>query len=221
MRILVVEDEPRIAADIRAGLERAHYAVDHAEDGESAWFRAGTEEYDAIVLDLGLPKLDGLTVLKRLRAADITTPILILTARDGWRDKVEGIDAGADDYLAKPFQMEELLARLRAIIRRAAGQSSAILRAGPVEVDTRIRMVTVHGSAMTLSSLEYRLLAYFLHHPGRVLSQSELIEHVYEAGSDRDVNAIEALVARLRRKLGVDLIETRRGHGYLIPDSTR
>ncbi|MBX6318458.1 response regulator transcription factor [Pigmentiphaga sp.] len=221
MRILVVEDEPRIAADIRAGLERAHYAVDHAEDGESAWFRAGTEEYDAIVLDLGLPKLDGLTVLKRLRAADITTPILILTARDGWRDKVEGIDAGADDYLAKPFQMEELLARLRAIIRRAAGQSSAILRAGPVEVDTRTRMVTVHGSAMTLSSLEYRLLAYFLHHPGRVLSQSELIEHVYEAGSDRDVNAIEALVARLRRKLGVDLIETRRGHGYLIPDSTR
>ena len=221
MRILVVEDEPRIAADIRTGLERAHYAVDLAEDGENAWFLAGTEDYDAIVLDLGLPKLDGLTVLKRLRASDIATPVLILTARDGWRDKVEGIDAGADDYLAKPFQMEEMLARLRAITRRAAGQSSAILRAGPVEIDTRTRLVTVHGSAMTLSSLEYRLLAYFLHHPGRVLSQSELIEHIYETGSDRDTNAIEALVARLRRKLGVDLIETRRGHGYLIPDDAR
>ncbi|MPS29212.1 response regulator transcription factor [Pigmentiphaga sp.] len=221
MRILVVEDEPRIAADIRAGLERAQYAVDEASDGESAWFLAGTEDYDAIVLDLGLPKLDGLTVLKRLRASEITTPILILTARDGWRDKVEGIDAGADDYLAKPFQMEELLARLRAITRRAAGQSSAILRAGPVEIDTRTRLVTVHGSAMTLSALEYRLLSYFLHHPGRILSQSELIDHIYETGSDRDTNAIEALVARLRRKLGVDLIETRRGHGYLIPDPGR
>ncbi|MDX3906612.1 MAG: response regulator transcription factor [Pigmentiphaga sp.] len=221
MRILVVEDEPRIAADIRAGLTQAHYAVDEAADGETAWFRAGTEDYDAIVLDLGLPKLDGLTVLKRLRAADISTPVLILTARDGWRDKVEGIDAGADDYLAKPFQMEELLARLRAITRRAAGRSSAILRAGPVEIDTRTRMVTVHGTAMALSSLEYRLLSYFLHHPGRVLSQSELIEHIYEAGSDRDTNAIEALVARLRRKLGVDLIETRRGHGYLIPDGAQ
>ncbi len=219
MRILLVEDEPRIAADLRAGLERAQYAVDHVADGETAWFQAGTEDYDAVILDLGLPKLDGLSVLKRLRASDIITPVLILTARDGWRDKVEGIDAGADDYLSKPFQMEELMARLRAITRRAAGQASAILRAGAVEVDTRTRVVTVQGNALTLSSLEYRLLCYLLHHSGKVLSQGELIEHIYSGDSDRDTNAIEALVARLRRKLGIELIETRRGHGYVIPDN--
>lgn len=218
MRILVVEDEPRIAADVRTGLERAHYAVDVCTDGESAWFQAGTEDYDAIVLDLGLPKMDGLSVLKRLRASDVTTPVLILTARDGWRDKVEGIDAGADDYLAKPFQMEELLARLRAITRRAVGQTTSLLTAGPVEVDTRTRLVTVHGSAMPLSALEYRLLSYLLHHRGRIVSQSELLDHLYSGDSDRDTNAIEALVGRLRRKLDVDLIETRRGHGYLVPD---
>ena len=218
MRILVVEDEPRIAADIRAGLERAQYAVDHAADGETAWFQAGTEDYDAIVLDLGLPKLDGLSVLKRLRASDVTTPVLILTARDGWRDKVEGIDAGADDYLSKPFQMEELLARLRAITRRAVGQTSPIISAGPVEVDTRTRVVTVSGSAMALSALEYRLLYYLLHHRGRIVAQSELLEHLYAGDNERDTNAVEALVARLRRKLGVDLIETRRGHGYLVPE---
>lgn len=218
MRILVVEDEPRIAADLRAGLERAQYAVDLATDGETAWFQAGTEDYDAIVLDLGLPKLDGLSVLKRLRASEVTTPVLILTARDGWRDKVEGIDAGADDYLAKPFQMEELLARLRAITRRAVGQTSPILSAGPIEVDTRTRVVTVNGSAMPLSALEYRLLYYLLHHRGRIVAQSELLEHLYAGDNERDTNAVEALVARLRRKLGVDLIETRRGHGYLVPD---
>ncbi|GAA4327668.1 response regulator transcription factor [Pigmentiphaga soli] len=217
MRILVVEDEPRIAADLRTGLEEANYVVDEAGDGEAAWFRAGTEDYDAIVLDLGLPRLDGLTVLRRLRAEGVAAPVLILTARDGWRDKVEGIDAGADDYLAKPFRMEELLARVRAITRRAAGQASPVLRAGPLEVDTRSRQATVDGRALPLSALEYRLLCYLLHHRGRILSQTDLLEHVYEGDSERDINAVEALVARLRRKLGADLIETRRGHGYLIP----
>ena len=145
MRILVVEDEPRIAADIRSGLERANYAVDSAADGEDAWFKGETEEYDAIVLDLGLPRLDGLSVLKRLRRAGIVTPVLILTALDGWRAKVEGIDAGADDYLTKPFQMEELIARVRAITRRAAGQASAVLKAGPLEIDTRARTASIDG----------------------------------------------------------------------------
>jgi len=218
MRILVVEDEPRIAADIRAGLERASYAVDVTHDGDTAWFKGETEDYDAIVLDLGLPRLDGLSVIRRLRGAGVATPILILTARDGWREKVEGIDAGADDYLTKPFQMEELLARLRAITRRATGHASAIVKAGPLEVDTRARSATVDGQALTLSVLEYRLLTYLLLHRGRTLSQGELLEHIHSGDSDRDTNALEALVARLRRKLGFPLIETRRGHGYCIPD---
>jgi len=218
MRVLVVEDEPRIAADIRGGLERAGYAVDLSKDGDDAWFKGETEDYDAIVLDLGLPRLDGLSVLKRLRAAGIATPVLILTARDGWREKVEGIDAGADDYLTKPFQMEELLARLRAITRRSAGQASPILKAGPLELDTRARSVTVDGKLLALSALEYRLLSYLMLHRGRALSQGELLEHIHSGDSDRDANAIEALMARLRRKIGVPLIETRRGLGYMIPN---
>lgn len=218
MRILVVEDEPRIAADIRAGLQRASYAVDVAKDGDTAWFKGETEDYDAIVLDLGLPRLDGLSVLKRLRGAGVTTPVLILTARDGWREKVEGIDAGADDYLTKPFQMEELLARLRAITRRSAGQASSILKAGPLELDTRARAASVDGQTLSLSALEYRLLSYLMLHRGRTMSQGELLEHIHSGESDRDTNAVEALIARLRRKLGFELIETRRGHGYVIPN---
>jgi two-component system OmpR family response regulator len=218
MRVLVVEDEPRIAADLRGGLERAGYAVDVSKDGDDAWFKGETEDYDAIVLDLGLPRLDGLSVLKRLRAAAITTPVLILTARDGWREKVEGIDAGADDYLTKPFQMEELLARLRAITRRHAGQASPVLKAGPLELDTRARSATVDGKPLALSALEYRLLSYLMLHRGRALSQGELLEHIHSGESDRDTNALEALMARLRRKLGVPLIETRRGLGYMIPN---
>lgn len=218
MRILVVEDEPRIAADIRSGLESANYAVDTARDGEDAWFKGETEDYDAIVLDLGLPRLDGLSVLKRLREAGVATPVLILTARDGWREKVEGIDAGADDYLTKPFQMEELLARLRAITRRAAGQASAIIKAGPLELDTRARTATVEGRALALSVMEYRLLAYLLLHRGRTMSQGELLEHIHSGDTDRDTNAVEALVARVRKKLGFVLIETHRGHGYCIPN---
>jgi len=218
MRILVVEDEPRIAADLRKGLERANYAVDVARDGEDAWFRGETEDYDAIVLDLGLPRLDGLSVLKRLRQAGIATPILILTARDGWREKVEGIDAGADDYLTKPFRMEELVARLRAITRRAAGQASSVIKAGPLELDTRSRTATVDGAELALSAMEYRLLSYLLLHRGRTMSQGELLEHIHSGATDRDINAVEALVARLRKKLGFSLIETRRGHGYCIPN---
>jgi DNA-binding response OmpR family regulator len=221
VRVLVVEDEPRIAADIRSGLEQANCAVDVVNDGEAAWFQGETQDYDAIILDLGLPRLDGLSVLKRLRAAGIATPILILTARDGWRNKVEGIDAGADDYLAKPFQMPELLARLRAITRRAAGLATSLLKAGPVELDTRSRSVTVDGRILSLSALEYRLMSYLMTHRGRVLSQTELLEHIYASDHERETNALEALVARLRRKIGGDVIQTRRGHGYCIADEAR
>ncbi|OYU88285.1 MAG: DNA-binding response regulator [Bradyrhizobiaceae bacterium PARB1] len=217
MRILVVEDEPRIAADIRRGLEAANYAVETVADGNEAWFKGETEDYDAIVLDLGLPKLDGLSVLRRLREAGITTPVLVLTARDGWRDKVEGIDAGADDYLAKPFQMEELLARLRAITRRAAGQASSLIKAGPLEFDTRSQTATIDGRSLALTAMEYRLLAYLLLHRGRTMSQGELLEHIHAGDTDRDINAVEAIVARLRKKLGIPLIETHRGRGYCIP----
>lgn len=217
MRILVVEDEARIANDIRSGLQTANYAVDTAKDGEEAWFKGETEDYDAIVLDLGLPRLDGLSVLKRLRKAGVTIPVLILTARDGWREKVEGIDAGADDYLTKPFQMEELIARLRAITRRAAGQASSVIQAGALELDTRSRTATVNGQALPLSMMEYRLLAYLLLHRGKTMSQVELLEHIHSGESDRDVNAIEALIARLRKKIGFPLIVTHRGLGYCIP----
>lgn len=217
MRILVVEDEARIANDIKSGLQLANYAVDTAKDGEEAWFKGETEDYDAIVLDLGLPRLDGLSVLKRLRKAGVTIPVLILTARDGWREKVEGIDAGADDYLTKPFQMEELIARIRAITRRAAGQASSVIQAGALELDTRSRTATVNGQVLPLSIMEYRLLAYLLLHRGKTMSQVELLEHIHSGESDRDVNAIEALIARLRKKIGFPLIVTHRGHGYCIP----
>ncbi|EKS31219.1 response regulator transcription factor [Afipia felis] len=217
MRVLVVEDEPRIAADLKKALERTLYAVDVAHDGEKAWFLGETEDYDAIVLDLGLPRLDGLSVLRRLRDAGIATPILILTARDGWREKVEGINAGADDYLVKPFQMEELLARLGAITRRAAGHASPVIKAGELEVDTRARVAMLSGHQLALSAMEYRLLAYLLIHRGQTMSQGELLEHLHDGDTDRDGNAVEALVARLRKKLGFPLIETHRGRGYCIP----
>jgi two-component system OmpR family response regulator len=221
MRVLVVEDEPRIAADIRRGLENAGFAVDTVGDGESAWFQADIETYDAMILDLGLPKLDGLSVLKKLRGTDNALPILILTARDGWRERVDGINAGADDYLAKPFRMEELIARLHAVLRRMAGHASPIVRAGEVEVDPRTKLVTVSGEALSVTPLEYRLFVYLLHRRGDVVSAGELIDHVYESGTDREANAIEALIARLRRKLGPSLIETRRGHGYIIAADAR
>jgi DNA-binding response OmpR family regulator len=216
LRILVIEDEHRIAQDIRDSLIAAGYVADLARDGEDGWFRGDTEAFDAVVLDLGLPVLDGLTILRRWRRAARTMPVVILTARDSWREKVDGIDAGADDYLVKPFQMEELLARIRAVTRRAVGHASAILGRGSLEVDTRRRSVSIDGRSIAMTPLEYRLIAYLMHHQGRVVSQTELSEHVYDQDIDRDSNAIEVLVSRLRRKVGSDLIETRRGHGYVI-----
>ena len=216
MRVLLVEDDPRIARDVIAALSAGGYVVEQERDGEEAWFKGDTEEYDAVVLDLGLPGMDGLSVLKRWRANGRRFPILVLTARGTWSERVEGIDAGADDYLAKPFRMEELLARLRAILRRSTGQSSSVLTTGPVALDTRQMRVTVDGVLVALSPQEYRLLSYLMHHAGRVVSQLELTEHLYAQDFERDSNAIEVLVGRLRRKLGVELIETRRGFGYII-----
>jgi DNA-binding response OmpR family regulator len=219
MRILVVEDEPKIAASISAALADAGCRTEIASDGEDAWFRGDTEDYDLIVLDLGLPKLDGLAVLKRWRAAGRKTPVIVLTARGAWAERVEGIDAGADDYLAKPFHMEELTARVRALIRRSAGHGSAIIEAGRVALDTRQMRLSIDGAPVALSPLEYRLVAYLMHHKGRVVPPSEIIEHLYGDDDARDANALEALVTRLRKKLGADLIETRRGFGYLVPEA--
>lgn len=216
MRILVVEDEPTLNTQLCQALESAGYVTDSAADGEDGWFLGDTEPYDAIILDLGLPKIDGLTVLKRWRANGRTLPVLVLTARASWQEKVDGIDAGADDYLAKPFQMEELLARLRALIRRASGHASAELACGPVRLDTRSGVVSVKGAAINLTSHEYRVLSYLMHHPGKVISRSELTEHLYAQDFDRDSNTIEVFIGRLRRKLGVDVIHTVRGLGYRL-----
>ena len=216
MRILLVEDEPRIASDIAATLEAAGYVVETVGDGEAAWFRGDTESYDLIVLDLGLPKMDGLAVLKRWRAAGQTFPVLVLTARGTWPERVEGIDAGADDYLPKPFRMEELLARVRALIRRSTGHGGSIIEAGALRLDVRQMRVAVNGVPATLSPLEYRLVAYLMHHQGRVVPASELLEHLYGDDDAREANALEAVVARLRKKLGPKAIETRRGFGYII-----
>jgi two-component system, OmpR family, response regulator len=216
MRILLVEDDDRIARDLMAALSAGGYVVEREADGEEAWFKGDTENYDAAVLDLGLPGMDGLAVLKRWRAAGRAFPVLVLTARGSWRERVEGIDAGADDYLPKPFQMDEALARLRAIIRRSTGQSSAVVEIGPVTLDTRQMRIAVHGAPVNLSPQEYRLVSYLMHHAGRVVTQIELTEHLYAQDFERDSNVIEVLVGRVRRKLGVDLIETRRGFGYIV-----
>jgi len=217
MRILLVEDDARIARGVQAALEGAGYAVDRVGDGETAWFRGDTEDYDAAVLDLGLPKMDGLAVLRKWRAGGRDFPVLILTARGAWAERVEGIDAGADDYLPKPFAIEELLARIRALVRRAAGRATASFTSGPVTLDTRQMRVTVEGVPVPLSSLEYRCLSYLMHHAGRVVPPTELLDHLYGHDHDRDPNAVEVLMGRLRRKLGVELIETRRGFGYMVP----
>src|SRR6187399_1189076 len=192
------------------------YAADSAGDGVRADYLAQTEGYDAIILDLGLPKIDGLTLLRRWREAGIRVPVLILTARDSWHEKVQGIDGGADDYVAKPFQMEELLARLRALIRRATGQVQPELRCGSVALNAKLARVTRDGAPVKLTSHEFRVLSYLMHHQGRVVSQSELTEHIYSQGFDRDSNTVEVFIARLRRKLGGSFIETVRGLGYRV-----
>jgi len=216
MRLLVVEDDRDLNRQIVAALENAGYAVDRALDGEEGWFLGDTEPYDAIVLDIGLPKRDGVAVLEAWRQAGRTMPVLILTARDRWSDKVQGFDAGADDYVAKPFHMEEVLARLRALLRRAAGHATNELVAGPVRLDARAGRVTVDGVIVKLTSHEYRLLSYLMHHAGRIVSRTEIVEHLYDQDFDRDSNTIEVFVGRLRKKLGVDIIQTLRGLGYLV-----
>jgi len=219
MRVLLVEDDRRIASDILRALEAAGYVVETVRDGEEAWFRGDTEDYGAVILDLGLPGMDGLAVLKRWRANGRHMPVLILTARASWAERVDGIDAGADDYLPKPFRIEELLARLRSIIRRSAGHSSSVVSAGDITLDERQMKVSVRGVPITLSPLEYRLVAYLLRHRGRVVSQHELDENVYGHGEDHDSNVLEVLIGRVRKKLGSDLIETRRGFGYIVPET--
>jgi DNA-binding response OmpR family regulator len=218
MRVLLVEDDDRIAAGVARALEAAGYRVETCADGEEAWFLGDTEDYDLIVLDLGLPGMDGLAVLKRWRAGGRTTPVLVLTARGTWSERVEGIDAGADDYLPKPFQMEELVARARALIRRSLGHAAAVLMVGRLSLDTRSMSVAVDGVPVSVSPLEYRLLAYLAHHQDRVVPTSDLLEHLYGDDDSREANALEAVVARLRRKLGAGIIETRRGFGYTLAD---
>jgi two-component system, OmpR family, response regulator len=219
MRILLVEDDARLAEGVAAALTGAGFVVDQEGDGEAAWFKGDTESYSAAILDLGLPSMDGLSILRKWRANGQRFPVLILTARGDWHERVEGIDAGADDYLPKPFRMEELLARLRALVRRAAGQASAVLVNGPVVLDTRRMAVMVEGVPIHLSPQEYRLVSYLMQHAGRVVSQLELTEQLYAQDFERESNAIEVLVGRVRRKLGVDLIQTRRGFGYLIEEA--
>ena len=216
MRVLVVEDDTNLNRQIKDALTDAGYAVDVAFDGEEGHFLGDTEPYDAVVLDIGLPQMDGLSVLEEWRRAGKTLPVLLLTARDRWSDKVQGIDAGADDYVAKPFHMEELLARLRALVRRAAGLASNEITAGKVRLDVRSGKVTVDGQAIKLTSHELRLLSYLMHHKGKVISRTELTEHLYDQDFDRDSNTIEVFVGRLRKKLPDECIQTVRGLGYQI-----
>jgi two-component system OmpR family response regulator len=219
MRILVVEDEAKLASLLSEAIGQAGYAVDVASDGRRADFLARTEDYDAVILDLGLPGVDGLTLLRRWRADALAVPVVVLTARGAWHEKVQGIDAGADDYLSKPFQMEELLARLRALIRRASGAMTTELRSGAIVLDARAARVTVDGRPVPLTGHEFRVLSYLMHHRGRVVSQRELTDHIYARDRDRDSNTVEVFVARLRRKLGASSIATVRGLGYRMDEA--
>ncbi len=218
MRLLVVEDDPDLGRQLEDALVQAGYAVDRATDGEEGHYLGESEPYDAVVLDLGLPKLDGVRVLERWRRAGKDMPVLILTARDRWSEKVAGFDAGADDYLTKPFVTEELLARLRALLRRAAGHASAALELGDLHVDTRAARATVNGEPIKLTAHEYRVLSYMMHHQGRVVPRTELVEHIYDQDFDRDSNTIEVFIGRLRRKIGSNRILTERGLGYRLID---
>ncbi|MCZ6604247.1 MAG: response regulator transcription factor [Alphaproteobacteria bacterium] len=218
MRLLIVEDDPELSRQLSDIFKESGYAVDVANDGDEALFLGDTEDYDAVVLDLGLPKLDGLSVLERWRQNDRKMPVLILTARDRWTEKVAGIDAGADDYVSKPFHTEEVLARVRALLRRASGHASAELSCGPVHLDSRSAKVTVDGTAIKLTALEFRLLDYLMHHKGEVISRTQLIDHLYDQDFDRDSNTIEVFVGRVRKKLGTDVIQTVRGLGYRMAE---
>lgn len=220
MRLLVVEDDPDINRQLVTALTDAGYVVDAATDGEEGHFLGDTEPYDCVILDLGLPVMDGVSVLEAWRREGHKMPVLILTARDRWSDKVSGFDAGADDYVSKPFHMEEVLARVRALLRRNAGHATSELSCGPMMLDTKAAKVTVDGHAIKLTSLEYRLLAYLMHHQDRVVSRTELVEHLYDQDFDRDSNTIEVFVGRVRKKIGVDMIKTARGLGYrlAVPD---
>jgi two-component system OmpR family response regulator len=217
LRLLVVEDDKDLNRQLTEALHAAGYVVDSAHDGENGQFLGDTEPYDAVVLDIGLPKIDGISVLTAWRKAGKVMPVLILTARDGWSEKVQGFDAGADDYVAKPFHMEEVLARLRALLRRSTGHATNELICGPVRLDTKSGRVLVSGAAVKLTSHEYRLLAYLMHHAGRVVSRGEIVEHLYDQDFDRDSNTIEVFIGRLRKKLGVDVLQTVRGLGYMMP----
>ena len=219
MSILVVEDEPNLAQQVTTSLEEAGYAVDVVGDGEEAHFMGETEPYDAVVLDLGLPVMDGVSVLEKWRTAGLTMPVLILTARDTWTDKVAGLDAGADDYLTKPFKIEELLARLRALIRRSAGHASSELSCGPVVLNTKTSKVTADGRAIKMTALEYKLLSYLMHHQDEIISRTVLTEHIYDQDFDRDSNTIEVFINRIRKKLGANIIQTKRGLGYRLAEA--
>ncbi len=219
MRALVVEDDPDVGPDVVRGLEAAGFVVELVRNGEDAWFKGDVEEYDIAIVDLGLPRLDGLSVIRNWRANERTFPILILSARGDWSEKVEGIESGADDYLAKPFQMAELITRVRALVRRSAGHTSPVLAIGALRIDTRRMSASLQGTPLSLSQLEFRLLNYLAHHKGRAVPANELAEHLYGANDAGDSNAIEQLVVRLRRKIGGSRIETKRGFGYFLTDA--
>jgi len=218
MRILVVEDDPDLNRQVTAMLTESGYAVDSADDGEDAHHLGETEPYDGVVLDLGLPSMDGMSVLERWREAGLTMPVLVLSARDRWNDVVRAMDAGADDYVRKPVELEELLSKLRALLRRATGHVTNEIRCGPLCLDTKRARLTVEGEAIRLTSHEYRLLSYLMHHQDRIVSRTELVEHMYDQDFDRDSNTIEVFVGRLRKKLPDDLIRTVRGLGYCLSD---
>jgi DNA-binding response OmpR family regulator len=214
MRILVVEDEEQVASAISAALQRVGFAVDTVRDGEAAWFAGSTERYAAIILDLGLPKLDGLNVLQRLRKERISVPILVLSARGSWSERVTGINAGADDYLPKPFEMEELIARLQGLIRRSVGNTSSVIGDTQLQLDPHSATVRLMGQAVDLTQMEYRLLYHLMTNRERIIPLSELAEELYSHNHERDFNAVEVLIGRLRKKIGKDFIQTRRGFGY-------
>lgn len=216
MRVLVVEDEVAVADSVRMRLERSGFVVDVARDGEDGWFAGDTEDFSAVILDLGLPTMDGLTILKRWRKEGRSMPVIVLTARGSWKERVEGIDAGADDYLPKPFQLEELIARLHAVMRRTAGQASNSMTIGPVTVDSRRKVVTVNGASVDLTPLEFRLLSCLAFRSGAVVSAVDLLDHLYGQNHDKEVNVLEVLLGRLRRKIGAEVIGTRRGQGYYL-----